>query len=135
MIRALFIIFIISFSLFGAGESRGFTLTCDSKGIYIFQSCSDQLPQRKLEHCGMEFHLVKHNNMSDKREDFLSIDDEDEDQVCLRKQIVVTKSFAALAQTFAFDLLRLHPKNRLPFCSHLSYISSYKYILQRVLRI
>ncbi len=91
--------------------------------------------QTRLGHLNLELPVVKNSSINEKREDYIGIDNEDEDLVCSRKQVIVSKALVALPHTFALNHFYNYPKNRLPFCSHLSYTSSYKYILQRVLRI
>lgn len=135
MIRAIVAFFFFLFSLVLGGQSDGYASIPHSNRSDTPKSHVEKFQQSKLDHFDKEFHLIKNHNVSDKREDFLSIDDEDEDQVCVRKQIVIAKAYADLAQIAVFALFCSHPKNKLPFCSHLSYTSSYKYILQRVLRI
>ena len=71
----------------------------------------------------------------EKKEEFISVEDEDDDQVFVRKSVVPAKYVMALTYASILIYSNYRPKNRLPFCKHLSYISSYKYILQRVLKI
>jgi hypothetical protein len=62
-------------------------------------------------------------------------DDEQEDFIFARKYVlpatyfIILTSFSVLSECFSTV------KNRLPFCTHFSYTSANKYILQRVLRI
>ena len=49
--------------------------------------------------------------------------------------MLLPKYFFTLAYASLLIYFYSYFKNRLPFCKHLSYASSYKYILQRVLRI
>ncbi|ETZ23895.1 hypothetical protein [Pedobacter sp. V48] len=78
---------------------------------------------------------VKSSTIGDKKEDFISVEDEDDDLVSVRKSILPAKYFATLTYASTLIYSNAYFKNRLPFCKHLSYTSSYKYILQRVLKI
>ena len=91
--------------------------------------------QSRIGHSNLELPIVKNSSINERREEYLSIDNEDEDLVCSRKQVVISKAYVILPCTFRLNHFYNYPKNRLPFCSYLSYTSSYKYILQRVLRI
>ena len=78
--------------------------------------------------------LRKNLRLNDNREDFITLEDDD-DLVVTRKlstpvKLLFIPDYASTLVTY-FNF----PKNRLPFCKHFSYTSSCKYILQRVLRI
>jgi hypothetical protein len=64
-----------------------------------------------------------------------SSENEDENDLSARKYILLTKYSLILTYTFILSNLCVCVKDRIPFCSHLSYISSYKYIVQRALKI
>lgn len=81
------------------------------------------------------FLLIKNNSLSEKRESFLNAEDEAEDYAFSRKYLSLPRYFIALTYASVLIFFYSYSKNRLPFCKHLSYASSYKYILQRVLRI
>lgn len=89
----------------------------------------------KLRNTNQAFSLVKSNHLIEKREDLMSAEDEVEDLVFSRKYVLLSKYFITLACASLLIYCCSYFKNRLPFCKHLSYASSYKYILQRVLRI
>lgn len=74
-------------------------------------------------------HITKHQG-ADKKENLADVEDEDEDVYQ-----AATQFFIILTFTFALFKLYSHVKKSLPFCAYLSYTSSQKYILQRVLRI
>jgi hypothetical protein len=76
----------------------------------------------------------KNIKVSDNREDFISIEDED-DLIVTRKFSVPVKYILLPDYNQLLVTFYNFPNNRLPFCTHFSYTSSYKYILQRVLRI
>jgi len=68
------------------------------------------------------------------KEYFFNVEDEDEDFTFVRKYVLQAKYFILFTYTVILSSICKH-RETLPFCSHFSYISSYKYILQRVLRI
>lgn len=74
-----------------------------------------------------------HHFLDSTNNEYLSIDDED--FIGGRKLVLITAAFVAIAQVFIFPHVFNQPKSRLPFFSHLFFLSSNKYILQRVLRI
>jgi hypothetical protein len=90
--------------------------------------------QTELKNTDQGFHVIKNTSLSEKKEDFISIEDDD-DLASTRKYVLVVKSFITVAYTSILIDFYNTFKNRLPFCKHLSYTSSYKYILQRVLRL
>jgi len=81
--------------------------------------------------------VSKKNAESEKQESIVSIEseNEDEDLTFTRKYVVLAQFFITLSYTTFLLLLGNYLKNELPHCRHLSYTSSNKYILQRVLRI
>ncbi|MFP5079015.1 hypothetical protein [Pedobacter sp. JCM 36344] len=81
------------------------------------------------------FFLHKNKTLTEIKEDFINIEDDDEEFVIARKHIELINYFVTLAYASILVHFYNYLKNCLPFCKHLSYKSSYKYILQRVLRI
>jgi len=81
------------------------------------------------------FFLHKSKTLTEIKEDFINLEDDDEELVVTRKYAELTKYYVTLAYASILVHFYNYLKNRLPFCKHLSYSSSYKYILQRVLRI
>ena len=84
-----------------------------------------------------EFPLIKNNSLSERKDDATSIENEDDEEnsVFSRKISLITNYFVTLAALSLLSCFFYYIKNRLPFCSFVSYTSSHKYILQRVLRI
>lgn len=81
------------------------------------------------------FPMIKDNSLNERREDLISVEDEDDDFMSSRKYVLLVRYFFTLAYASVLIYFYNYIKSRLPFCKHLSYASSYKYILQRVLRI
>jgi hypothetical protein len=81
------------------------------------------------------FFLHKIKSITEIKEDFINLEDDDEEFVVTRKFAELTRYYVTLAYASILVHFYNYLKNRLPFCKHLSYSSSYKYILQRVLRI
>ncbi|WP_285057128.1 hypothetical protein [Pedobacter ginsengisoli] len=92
----------------------------------------EKLQHIKPEHAGPGLKLSKNNGLTEKKEDLIGIED-DEDLASSRKYMPPVICFIILASISLYCYSFL--KSSLPFCWHLSYTSSYKYILQRVLRI
>jgi hypothetical protein len=78
--------------------------------------------------------VTKNNVLTEKKEDLISIED-DEDVVTSRKYVLPAMYFIVLVYASVSAELYSYLKSSLPFCGHLSFTSSYKYILQRVLRL
>ncbi|MBC7653640.1 MAG: hypothetical protein H7098_04095 [Oligoflexus sp.] len=78
--------------------------------------------------------LMKHD-LSNYDDDFISVENDDDDFVFIRKLIIPTHYLMSflLVAIFIFCLLRF--KNRLPSCNHFSYAATPTYLLQRVLKI
>jgi hypothetical protein len=92
--------------------------------------------QAQLENLNLNFPVIKDNGFNDKKEEFVSLENEDDDDSLFsRKQVLLAKYFITLAYASLLICFYNYFKNRLPFCRHLSYSSSYKYLLQRVLRL
>lgn len=94
----------------------------------------DKIQQVKFENTNKVFPVVKNNSVTEKKEESFSLEDEDEEVMPTRRYILV-KYFTTLVHASILICFYSYFKNRLPFCSYLSYTSSYKYILQRVLRL
>jgi len=86
------------------------------------------------EYASYGLSLRKNTNVNENREDFISVEDDD-DLVITRKLVAPTKYTLIPDYSSLVVIFYSYSKSRLPFCKHLSYTSSYKYILQRVLRI
>lgn len=78
---------------------------------------------------------IRHNSLTEKKEDFIGVEDEDEEPLIGRKPMLQAKYFIILTWASGLFFCCNYFKNRLPFCKHLSYTSSYTYLLQRVLRL
>ncbi|WP_316791870.1 hypothetical protein [Pedobacter frigoris] len=101
-------------------------------------SPAQQIKKQQPARLGSEnpgFPVVKNTNLSEQKEEFVTLEDENDDLVFSRKYVLAAKFFITLAYASVLVYFYQQFKNRLPFCKHLSYTSSYKYILQRVLRL
>ena len=63
------------------------------------------------------------------------LSDEDDDNTAARKYLLPALCALILYYAIVANFPGIYCKERLPFCSHLSHTSAYKYILQRSLRI
>jgi hypothetical protein len=61
--------------------------------------------------------------------------EDEEDSFSSRKYVEITNYFLSFFYAQASGALQPSSRQRLPFCEHLSYQSSFKYIIQRVIRI
>lgn len=93
-----------------------------------------------LEHIiynqAIDARYIPHFTKSEKIK-FICEDDNDNDNVeitLLKKQVADNNYFAALFNQSAEDIC-FYLKKRLPFCKHLAYFSSYRYIFLQVIRI
>jgi hypothetical protein len=95
---------------------------------------SQNVQQTNSENIKQSFSAINNNSLSEKKEYLISVEDEDDDVVFTRKYVLLAKSFIALTYS---TLIYFHTcfKICLTFCRHFCYTSSYKYILQGVLRI
>jgi len=91
--------------------------------------------ERKFGSANQGFPVFRNNTFKEQKEDFISLEDDDEELTFSRKYVLLAKYFVVLAYTALLACCYNYFKSRLPFCWHLSYISTHKYILQRVLRI
>lgn len=77
--------------------------------------------------------IGKHTGLDIEENHFIITEDE-EDHVFDRKLVLITQYFATLSPSFGLISITKYFKVSLPSCSHLNN-STFKYILQRVLRI
>jgi hypothetical protein len=131
---AVFILFVCFFLFTGYHDVHAETHY--SKTSYLTALNITKSGQIKSAITNLSSLQLENNSLAKKKED-LSIDDgnEGEDFTILRKSVLITRFFVTLASLSILSSLYNFIKNRLPFCSHFSYTSSFIYILQRVLRI
>jgi hypothetical protein len=79
--------------------------------------------------------LFKLATVSEEKEFLITDEDDDEHDLSVGKYPLLAKYSFLFTFTFFLGYLYSCIKDRLPICAHLSYINSYKYISQRVLRI
>jgi hypothetical protein len=91
-----------------------------------------QVENRTINH---RYLVSRDNGLGEGNTLIISVEDEDEDEDIVRKHVVPAKYLLAFYYTF----FPIHSHNilsePLSFCEHLSYVSSCKYLEQRVLRI
>nr|WP_068887623.1 hypothetical protein [Pedobacter panaciterrae] len=95
----------------------------------------EKTQQTKIVNTNQELPVINSNTPGEKRDSFITVEDDDDDLVCARKSALPVNYFITIAYASILIYSDNYVKNRLPFCKHLSYTSSYKYILQRVLKI
>ncbi len=130
------LLFLLLFFLVITGSNPVTTGVHHNKTSYQPTQNIVKAQQCRLEYANLGLPLIINDNLSQKKDDFISLaDDDDDDLIFSRKLVVVAKQFVTLSYTFISVHFCNYHKNRLPFCSHFSYTSSFKYILQRVLRL
>src|SRR5690349_20503051 len=82
----------------------------------------EKVQQTKYGNTDQSFHVIKKTSSSDKKEDFISVEDDD-DLASTRKHVLVVKNIITIAYTSILIDFYDNFKNRLPFCKHLSYTS------------
>lgn len=107
--------------------------THHKKISYIPSRSIDKPQKAKLDDINVA--ILKHSSPSHDKEFFLNIEDEESDFAFTRKYVLLVKWVAVISCTFVLGYLFNYNYQRLPFCRHLSYNSSYKYIVQRALRV
>jgi hypothetical protein len=80
-------------------------------------------------------HFIKRNTVLIEEKEFFGIENEDDTQVFSRKDVLLSDSSVIIVYASILFCFYYYQKKRLPFCKHFSYTASYKYILQRTLRI
>ena len=95
----------------------------------------EKTQQAKFTNAYRDFTVTKNTSLGKEKEHFVIVEDEEEDHVSARKYVLLVRYFTTLSLAFNFNYSLSIFKDSLPFCTHLSYSSSYKYITQRVLRI
>jgi|GEM_PF-672828 len=117
-------------------HSPGYSIVYHDSFSYAPAQYIEKKQQAQLENIDRNFPVIKDNSLNDKKEEFVSLEeDDDDDSVFSRKYVLLAKYFITLTYASILICFYNYFKNRLPFCRHLSYSSSYKYILQRVLRL
>lgn len=79
--------------------------------------------------------IIKKNTILNEDEEFFGIENENDGPVFSRKYVLLAESSVIVVYASILFCFYHYQKKRLPFCKHLSYTASYKYILQRTLRI
>lgn len=131
--RAVFVSFLLTCFLILTGSLSGHASFIKKCANPVGQKIV-KAQQNSFEYLHGGLHLRKNTSLNDNREDFISIEDDDEQTVSW-KQVLPAKVFTSPDYSSLLISFHHYQKNRLPFCKHFSYTSSYKYILQRVLRI
>ncbi|RYY33940.1 MAG: hypothetical protein EOP46_15015 [Sphingobacteriaceae bacterium] len=108
------------------GHDHAFARGHHSKNTYLLA--------REIEKT-QRFATVKYSKPGDIPESFISIESETEDFAFARKYVLIAQYFLTLALIPVLCNLYTRFKNGLLFGRHLSHFTSYKLILQGVLRI
>ena len=130
----LFLIQLYFFLL--GGCSNAYAGAYQQKKHYSAAKNIEKAQQVKSENTIQNNTVIK-NASSSKEDDYvIDVEDEDESTVFASKYVLIAKYFLILSSyTFILSDFYSSFKDRLPVYRHLSYTSSYKYIIQRSLRI
>jgi len=123
------------FFLFLGGYTSTFASVHHDKISDSIVQHGTKVQQAKIGNLNSDRFIVKNSHLNEKKEDFFSIEDEDEDVVFSGTDLLLHKYFITLSYASTSTYSNNYFNVRLPFCRHLSYTSSFKYILQRVLRL
>jgi hypothetical protein len=115
--------------------SRLFSVQANAHNYSIeFASVQAKKSQRVESIPGHKSFTVDTNTGISNEGDYIITDDDVDDEY-ITKSLQQAKFFLAFSIAFILSFSRSSIANRLPFCRHLSYISSDIYIVQRALRI
>jgi len=89
----------------------------------------------KLEQFSLGSAVIKIPGVSKEQEEIVSIENEDDNPVFSRKQVLLIKTWVTLVYAFTLICFFNQVKKQLSFYSAFPYIFSRKYLLQRVFRI
>lgn len=132
-IVVIFFLF-LCFSLSGVYDSVHLD-ACQNRISYLPAQNIEKTQQAKFTNAYKDFTVTKNTSLGKEKEHFVIVEDEEEDHVSARKYVLLVRYFTTLSLAFNFNYSLSIFKDSLPFCTHLSYSSSHKYITQRVLRI
>lgn len=132
--RAIFVFVLFFCFLMLTGKSQGYASNPNQNALRS-STHLNQTSQIFLSHTNHSTQVVQNNGLKEKKEEFISVENEDEDLVFTKKYVLLVNYFIAIACASLLSYFFNFLKNRLPFCWHLSYTSSNTYLLQRVLRL
>jgi hypothetical protein len=104
-------------------------------GGQILISHIEKIQQTANRNFDVDLPAFRKNTLTETNDEIVIAVDEDEDFVFNKKNILPPRYFLVLHSTSISFYPYSYSKKRLAFCNYLSYNSSPKYILQRVLRI
>ena len=103
--------------------------------------CFSPAPDREKTHqvenatANQGYLIILNTSLSGENPNFISVEDDDENEDIIKKHVSRARYFLAFCYTFISNSRFSFLAERLPSCKHLSYTSSCKYIIQRALRI
>lgn len=135
LMRIVFL-FLISFCFLSFGDCNCvYAGTPHNKTHYLPAQNIEKTQQVNFAPSNLDYTIIKNVDLTDEQDYLNDLEDEDENLVSASRYILLARVFLTFSCTFILSFLYSSAKGRLPFCGHLSYISSYKYIIQRSLRI
>ncbi|WP_345952001.1 hypothetical protein ABDD95_11300 [Mucilaginibacter sp. PAMB04274] len=133
--KTVYIFLVSLFFLLLGGDNYAYTGAHLKRAKYSSAQDVSKVQKVSLGTVNKDNTLIKQANLSEDSEHLISVEDEDESDGLARRHLLLDKYSLLLAYTFVLNLFYISFVKRLPFCSHLSYSSSYKYLLQRSLRL
>ncbi len=108
------------------------------QGIFslsALNSCTS--PQTNFKNLTASLSLIRNNNSGEKREEFISVENEDDDEelISASKYVLAVRFFIAICSASSLAYFYRCLKNFPAFCNRFPDTSSHKYIKQRALRI
>lgn len=128
------ILFLLGLFLFlFAGNNLAFAGVANT---HLSRQSSAPIQNKKLEQQHTRTaEVAKDHRLIEKSQDVFEVENDDEDFVFAKKDILLVSYFIALAAFCYLTNNSRFKKSSLPFCAHFSYTASSKYLTQRVLRI
>ncbi|WP_158829225.1 hypothetical protein [Mucilaginibacter lacusdianchii] len=133
--KAAYLFFIALCFLLLRGDSYAYARAHHNALCYSPAQHTDKQNQIKAAVKNQDGTVVTSASSKEVNDYLISVEDDDENTVFARKFMLPAKYFIILSYILVLSTFYTYVKKRLPFCIHLSYIDSCKYLVQRSLRI
>jgi hypothetical protein len=134
LMKAVYLFLVALFFLLSGGSLAYAGNSHQGKGSYLTAHHAKSAAQANIQRNRPE-HVVVGSAAAKQDQQLLITDENEDDNFSVRKHVALVKYSLIFAYTLVLSCLFSFFKARLPFCIHLSYLSSYKYIVHRALRI
>ena len=132
------VVVIFFFSLFFIQLTASNHASAEGNSSIITHSLSQNLQNAQsldATHTNTQQTVISIANLHEEPEYLIGIEDDDEDLVIARRYVLLAKYFEIGGCPFLASYVSGNFEKYLPQNTHLAYVSSYKYIVQRALRI